>query len=158
MTKLSLAGRRGVAVWGNGRVRPRSATVACRASGSDASTGVVLVDHGSKKKESNEMLEAFAKIYRERSGRQLVEVAHMEIAEPSIPMALERCVERGAQDIVVAPYFLSPGRHIQKDIPRIVKDAANNFPDVKIEIADPIGLDPLVAEVIEQRVKAKTDS
>ena len=44
------------------------------------------------------MLEAFAKIYRERSGRQLVEVAHMEIAEPSIPMALERCVERGAQD------------------------------------------------------------
>ena len=39
-----------------------------------------------------------------------------------------------------------------------VKDAAKNFPDVKIEIADPIGLDPLVAEVIEQRVKAKTDS
>ena len=119
-----------------------------------AKLGVVLVDHGSKKKASNEMLDAFAEMYRATSGRDLVEVAHMEIAEPSIPTALEKCVERGALDIVVAPYFLSPGRHIQKDIPKIVEDASSKYPHVNIEIADPIGLDPLVAEVIESRVKA----
>ena len=113
------------------------------------------MDHGSKKKESNDMLETFAEMYRKASGRDLVEVAHMEIAEPTIPQALVRCVEYGATKVVVAPYFLSPGRHIQKDIPRIVGEAAKKFPGVDIEIADPIGLDPLVAQVIENRVRAK---
>ena len=101
--------------------------------------GVVLVDHGSKKKEANAMLDAFAHIYQRKTGRQLVEVAHMEIAEPSIATAIDKCIERGADDIVVAPYFLSPGRHIQKDIPALVKAAALNNPDVSIKIADPIG-------------------
>ncbi|QDZ20497.1 cobalamin biosynthesis protein CbiX [Chloropicon primus] len=150
---------------GPARGEKRRGTLACvRAGGGPDSTttstkdattgfGVVLVDHGSKKEESNAMLEEFAELYRETSGRALVEVAHMEIAEPSIPTALEKCVEKGAKEIVVAPYFLSPGRHIQKDIPRIVEEAAKNFPGVSIEIAKPIGLHPLVAQVIEQRVK-----
>lgn len=107
--------------------------------GSQRKVGVVLVDHGSKKKASNDMLEAFAELYKATSGRDLVEVAHMEIVEPSIPTALGKCVERGAQEIVVAPYFLSPGRHIQKDIPKIVSDAALQYPEVNIEIAEPIG-------------------
>ena len=135
--------------------RNQRALARAEPSSSASKFGVVLVDHGSKKKESNDMLETFADMYRKASGRDLVEVAHMEIAEPTIPQALERCVEYGATKVVVAPYFLSPGRHIQKDIPRIVGEAAKKFPGVDIEIADPIGLDPLVAQVIENRVRAK---
>ena len=93
------------------RVRRRVTTTRLQATSSNGDTlGVIIVDHGSKKKDSNEMLDAFADLYKRKTGRDLVEVAHMELCEPSIETALTKCYSRGARDIVVAPYFLSPGK------------------------------------------------
>merc|ERR1711904_110451 len=111
------------------RGRRRVTTTRLQATSSNGDTlGVIIVDHGSKKKDSNEMLDAFADLYKRKTGRDLVEVAHMELCEPSIETALTKCYSRGARDIVVAPYFLSPGRHIKQDIPRIVRNAAKKLP------------------------------
>ena len=44
---------------------------------------------------------------RQASGRSLVEIAHMEIARPSIAEAVANCVAGGATDVIIAPYFLS---------------------------------------------------
>ena len=41
----------------------------------------------------------------------------MEIAQPSIQQAVARCAAAGARRVVVAPYFLSRGRHIQASAP-----------------------------------------
>lgn len=54
------------------------------------------------------------RMYREETGRPIVELAHMEIAEPSIEVAFGRCVEQGATLVAVSPFFLSPGRHWQE--------------------------------------------
>ena len=53
-------------------------------------------------------------MYREETGRPIVELAHMEISEPSIEVAFGRCVEQGATLVAVSPFFLSPGRHWQE--------------------------------------------
>ena len=58
--------------------------------------------------------EEFVRMFREESGRPIVELAHMEIAEPSIEVAFKRCVEQGATLVAVSPFFLSPGRHWQE--------------------------------------------
>ena len=57
-------------------------------------TGIVIVDHGSKRDESNAMLERVAKLFADKYSHQykIVEPAHMELAEPSIETAYERCV------------------------------------------------------------------
>ena len=86
--------------------------------------GVVVVDHGSRRAASNEQLERFAELYAATTGRAVVEAAHMELAPPTIAEAFGRCVERGATLVVVAPFFLSPGRHWQEDIPALVDEAA----------------------------------
>lgn len=101
--------------------------------------GVVIVDHGSKREESNAMLEQFGQLYTQTTGRGIVETAHMEIAAPSILDAVDKCVQRGATHVVIAPYFLSKGRHIQKDIPLLVQQAREVHPGMRIEVADPIG-------------------
>jgi sirohydrochlorin ferrochelatase len=54
-------------------------------------------------------------------------------------MCAGRCVEAGASRVVVAPYFLSRGRHIQEDIPALVAAAQEQFPGITCSIADPIG-------------------
>ncbi|KAG2444025.1 hypothetical protein HYH02_009224 [Chlamydomonas schloesseri] len=116
--------------------------------------GVVIVDHGSRKRASNDMLHEFGSLYSELTGAQVVEVAHMEIAEPSIAQAVGRCAERGVSTVVIAPYFLSRGRHIQEDIPALVKEAQAEHPGLKCIIADPIGIDPLMVQLISNRVAA----
>lgn len=54
----------------------------------------------------------------------IVEPAHMELAEPSILEAFNRCVAQGANYIICHPFFLSPGRHVAEDVPRLVAEAA----------------------------------
>eukprot|EP00873_Tetraselmis_striata_P002180 jgi/Tetstr1/422444/TSEL_013282.t1 len=118
---------------------------------------VVIVDHGSRRQASNEMLEQFGEVFQLCSDHKIVEIAHMEIAEPSIMQAVEKCVARGATEVVIAPYFLSRGRHIQTDIPALVEEAKEAFPGIKCTVADPIGIDQMVVKIIQARVAAAVE-
>ncbi len=115
--------------------------------------GVILVDHGSRREESNALLSDVVRQFAELSGQPIVEPAHMELAEPSIATAFGRCVERGATTVVVYPYFLLPGRHWDEDIPRLAAAAARQHPSVRYLVTAPFGLHPLMAEIIEQRIE-----
>lgn len=114
--------------------------------------GVILVDHGSRRDESNAMLLEVVQDFARATGMPIVEPAHMELAEPSIATAFGRCVERGATTVVVFPYFLSPGRHWNDDIPRLAAAAAEKQPGIRYLVTAPFGLHPLMAEVMRQRI------
>jgi hypothetical protein len=49
---------------------------------------VVIVDHGSRKVEANQALQEFANLFQNHSGVAIVEIAHMELAEPTIEQAI----------------------------------------------------------------------
>ncbi len=115
-------------------------------------TAIIIVDHGSRRDESNQLLERFAADFAKRGEYAIVEPAHMELAEPSIGTAFDRCVARGATRVVVAPYFLSPGRHWHEDIPNLTAEAASRHAGVEFRVAAPIGLHPLMGDVIAARV------
>ncbi|QDV72343.1 CbiX/SirB N-terminal domain-containing protein [Botrimarina mediterranea] len=117
-----------------------------------AKVGVVVVDHGSRRTESNELLHDVAALFERVSQMPIVEPAHMELAEPSIAAAFARCVERGAETVVVFPYFLSPGRHWSQDIPQLAAEAARNHPGVRYQVTSPLGLQELMAEVMSLRI------
>ena len=86
-------------------------------------------------------------------GLTIVEPAHMELAEPSIATAFDRCVARGAKTVVVFPYFLLPGRHWHDDIPRLAAAAAKSHPGVRYLVTAPVGLHPLMNDVIRDRIE-----
>ena len=114
--------------------------------------GVILVDHGSRREESNALLLDVVRQFEEISGLPIVEPAHMELAEPSIATAFDRCVARGATTVVVYPYFLLPGRHWDEDIPLLAAAAARQHPRVRYLVTAPFGLHPLMAEIMQQRI------
>jgi sirohydrochlorin ferrochelatase len=118
----------------------------------DRTIGLVVVDHGSRRQESNHMLERMAEMIAEAVDYPIVEPAHMELAEPSIQTAFDRCVERGATMIVVSPYFLLPGKHWDEDIPALTAEAAARHPDVPFLVTAPLGLHPGMAGVVASRV------
>lgn len=115
-------------------------------------TAIIIVDHGSRRQESNDLLLEVVAMFRSKSEYDLVEPAHMELAEPSIAAAFRRCVEQGAKRVVVFPYFLSPGRHWHSDIPALAAAAAAEHPGIVYLVTAPLGLHPLMAQIVGERI------
>ena len=73
----------------------------------------------------------------------------MELAEPSIGTAVAKCASAGCRTAVIAPYFLSRGRHITSDIPALVAEAQLANPGVRCIIAEPIGAHACMAWLLK---------
>lgn len=115
--------------------------------------GIVIVDHGSRRAASNQLLEEVAVQFGRRFAETygIVEPAHMELCEPSIATAFGRCVARGATKVVVCPFFLGPGKHWTGDIPRLAAEAAAQHPGTTYHVTMPLGIDDLILELLAKR-------
>lgn len=116
------------------------------------SRAILVVDHGSRHAEANALLDSVAAELSRRVPDRIVRTAHMELAEPTIAQGIEACVEAGAREIVVHPYFLGPGSHTSRSIPRLVEVAAKRHPNLRVVISEPLGLHPKLVDVIMERV------
>ena len=117
-------------------------------------TGIIIVDHGSRARESNQLLETIIIRFRERFADEfsIVEPAHMELASPSIAQAYAAVVEQGATTVIVCPFFLGPGKHWREDIPRLVAEAAKANPHTCYRITGPLGVDSLMLDLLSLRI------
>jgi sirohydrochlorin ferrochelatase len=110
---------------------------------------ILLVDHGSRKREANDMLVCMANLVQVMAGADVVvRHAHMELAKPTIAEGYTSCVEAGATDVTVFPYMLSPGKHSTGDIPRMVEEIAASHPEVRYSVTPAFGVHEKLGEVI----------
>ncbi|HKY97129.1 MAG TPA: CbiX/SirB N-terminal domain-containing protein [Gemmatimonadaceae bacterium] len=113
---------------------------------------ILIVDHGSRKSEANNMLICMANLVQSMAGKDvIVRHAHMELAEPSIEAGFANCVKSGATDVTVFPYMLSPGKHSTDDIPRMVAEAAKAHPGVRHSVTPAFGVHEKLGELILHR-------
>lgn len=114
--------------------------------------GILIVDHGSRRAQSNAMIHAFVDMFKLKTGHANVEPAHMELASPTIKEAFDKCVCQGASRVIITPYFLSPGRHWDKDIPTLAAEAARGHKNVSYIVTAPIGLHALMVDILQDRI------
>ena len=113
---------------------------------------ILLIDHGSVRAEANHMLACAANLLQHMVGESvLVRHAHMELAEPSIAQGVAECVRSGATEVIAFPYMLSPGKHVTRDVPRLLAEAATEFPHVSCRVTPAFGVNEKLAEVIALR-------
>ena len=120
--------------------------------GASGTVAVIVVDHGSRRASANASLEEFVRSSASALPYPIVEPAHMELAEPSLASAFDRCVAAGASTVAIAPYFLGPGSHWDRDIPALAAAAAARHPGVRWLVAAPLGPDRALVEIIARRV------
>ncbi len=111
---------------------------------------LLVVAHGSRRAASNDEVRALTEQIRSHATKQFdyIGSAFLELAEPSIPDGLKQCIEQGATEVVVLPYFLSAGRHVVEDIPDEVAKVTALFPKVSIHIAPYLGTAPDLPETL----------
>ncbi len=126
---------------------------------SPTSIGIVIIDHGSRREESNALFSEMVKRFRLQSEFTIVEEAHMEIVMPDLQTAMQSCVEQGATTVIIHPYFLAPGRHASEDVPKMAREAAAQFPTLNCIVTAPIADHSLMLSVMHDRVaEAISDS
>ncbi len=119
---------------------------------SETGTAILLIAHGSRLIAANADLFQLADLLRARFPGQTVEVAFLELAEPTIPQAAKRCVADGAKKVLMLPYFLSAGTHVTDDLQRFQAQFAQDWPTVRFELCPPLGLHPLMVDIVCDRL------
>ena len=113
---------------------------------------IIILGHGSRVPDASKDMECVAAGLKSKYQHALVEVCHMSQLGPHFPEAFEKCVRQGATEVLVLPYFLHMGQHLRADIPRILREKAAEFPNVKLVLGKNLGFDPLLVDLMEKRI------
>lgn len=114
-------------------------------------TAIVIFAHGSSIESANDSVRTIADSIRRESGFDLVETAFLEQGRPDLAGALEAAVAQGATRVVVVPYFLTLGIHLQRDLPNIVSGLERIHKGVEIRVAPPLEGHPALVDILRQR-------
>jgi sirohydrochlorin ferrochelatase len=116
-------------------------------------TALLLIAHGSREVEANADLFHVVAEMRRRCFYNIVEASFLELAEPTVEQAGARCAEQGAQRVILLPYFLSAGIHVQRDLTALCARLSSRHPEVTFALAEPLGRHPLLVEVLVDRAR-----
>ena len=114
-------------------------------------TAIVIFAHGSSIESANDSVRRIADSVRREAGFELVETAFLEQGRPDLGGAIEAAVAQGARRVVVVPYFLTLGLHLQRDLPNIVSSLAGLHKGVEIRVALPLDGHPALGDILKQR-------
>lgn len=120
--------------------------------------GIILFGHGSRVPEANDSVVAVTEAMRVRGGYALAATAFLELGQPDLAGAVADLAGRGAERIVVIPYFLTLGIHLRRDLPRIVDELTSIHPGVRIEVTEPLDGHPALLDAVLDRAAAALKS
>ena len=120
-------------------------------------TGFIVFAHGSRIESANQAVREVAD-QMAASGDYEVEAAFLELGQPDLAGAAEKLVARGVDRIVVIPYFLTLGTHLQRDLPRLVADVARQYQNIEMEATSPLDGHPALLQALLDRASAALSS
>jgi sirohydrochlorin ferrochelatase len=121
-------------------------------------TGIIVFAHGSRVESANEAVRKVAAELARTGGFPHVEAAFLELGKPDLPDAAANLVARGSQRIVVLPYFLTPGLHMERDLGPLIDSISNKYSDIRIVAAPSLDGHPALVQALVDRALGMIDS
>jgi sirohydrochlorin ferrochelatase len=115
-------------------------------------TAVMLMAHGSRIPEANDAVREIAAMVKEMTEIEIVEVSFREQHPPDIQQGIDTCVAKGAERIILIPYFLYMGAHVREDLPREMEEARGRYPHVAFVMGSHLGAHRKLAEIVVERI------
>ena len=120
-------------------------------------TAILMMAHGSRIAQANDAAREVAAMVKEITGFEIVEVSFRELHEPNIQRGIDACVARGAGRILLMPYFLFMGAHVQHDLPEEIEAARKRHPSLIMAVGNHLGVHRKLAEIEAERVGEALD-
>jgi sirohydrochlorin ferrochelatase len=116
-------------------------------------TAVLLIAHGSRQQSANDDLHELARRLTAQGIYPIVEACFLELSNPDISTGGDKCVLRGANRVLMIPYFLSAGVHLRRDLTRARDELCRLHPAVDFRLGAPLGPHPLLDELVAERIR-----
>jgi precorrin-8X/cobalt-precorrin-8 methylmutase len=114
---------------------------------------ILLLGHGSRLTEANKALKQMAHMIMEIGDVPLVEVAFLQFVQPDFFNGVSTCISKGANKIIVHPYFLYKGRHFQEDMLEMIEESRRKYSSIEFVLTEPLGVHENIARVVLERAQ-----
>ena len=108
----------------------------------------ILFGHGARDSRWREPFDQLIQLWRDQQPQTLVELAFLEMMQPSLEAAVESLVQKGVKDIVVIPVFFGQGGHLRNDFPVLLDQCRQRFPAIQLSATPAVGESPTVLQAI----------
>jgi sirohydrochlorin ferrochelatase len=114
-------------------------------------TGIIVFAHGSRIEPANQAVRSAAADLARLGDCPIVEAAFLELGRPSLEEAADLLVARGVERIVIIPYFLTPGMHLERDLPALVERISNRNKNIQIHVTASLDGHPGLVQILADR-------
>ena len=116
--------------------------------------GIVIAGHGSRDSDGIREFEALMVLVRARAPQHVVSHGYLEFSSPTIDQAVATNLAAGARQVVMVPGVLLAASHAKNDMPSELLSFARTHPDIDFHFGAPLGLHPLLLQLIQERIVA----
>ena len=113
--------------------------------------GIIVFGHGSSVESANDAVRAVAADAARQGAWERHETAFLDFP-PQLGQAVAKLAAEGVDEILVVPYFLTLGIHIQRDLPKLVAELSAAH-GVTIRVAPPLDGHPTLSRILAERAR-----
>ena len=116
--------------------------------------GIIIAGHGSRDPDGVAEFEHLVTLIKQRAPQHLVTHGYLEFSSPTIDQAVQSQIDAGSSQVVMVPGILLAASHAKNDLPSELLLAAKTHTDVDFYFGAPLGLHPLLLQVVRERIVA----
>jgi sirohydrochlorin cobaltochelatase len=109
---------------------------------------IILFGHGARDVRWREPFDRLASLWRTQHPGTSVELAFMEMMQPSLEDAVLTLSAKGVTNITVVPVFFGQGGHLRNDFPVLFEECRGKFPNIQLSATPAVGEDAAVLQAI----------
>ena len=109
---------------------------------------IILFGHGAREIRWSEPFDRLAKLWQEQHQDTPVQLAFLEMMQPSLEEAVSTLSAQGATQITVVPVFFGQGGHLRNDFPVLLEACQKQYPNLTLSATPAVGEDPAVLQAI----------
>lgn len=109
---------------------------------------VILFGHGARDSRWREPFDRLAQLWRAQHADVPVELAFLEMMQPTLEDAVASLVSQGATQISVVPVFFGQGGHLRNDFPVLLDACKSKYPEITLSATPAVGEDLAVLQAI----------
>lgn len=104
-----------------------------------AQPSLILFAHGARDPRWKEPFLRLQQLTQAQRPDITVSLAFLELMEPRLPELVKQLVQDGCKEVTVVPIFFGQGGHVLRDLPVMVDQLKQDYPDVDIKSVAAVG-------------------